>query len=89
MSFNKGEGRLMEVVVVVVGHKLGVMLHSYPPPMGWVGCQQGPAPADKPALWLSSTLASLPVCPAPISAPHPAFQLLGFGTMGIAFLGDT
>ena len=37
----------------------------------------------------AATLASLPVCPSPITTPHPAVQLLGFGAMGIAFLGDT
>lgn len=54
------------------------MLHSYPPPMGRVGCQQGLAPADKLALQPSSTLASLPVCPAPITTPYPAVQLSAF-----------
>lgn len=66
-----------------------MMLHSYPPPMGWVGCQQGLAAADELALQPNSTLASLTVRPAPNTTPHPAIELLGYGAMGIAFLGNT
>lgn len=29
------------------------------------------------------------MCPAPVTIPHQATQLFGFGTGGIAFLGDT
>lgn len=65
----------------------GGFLHSYPPLMGLVGCQQGPAPADKSGP--SSALASLPVCPdlplpplppLPPLALHsqpPGFEALG------------